>query len=144
MKGCISPCGNLIFAPSDDGCVYIWNTDTGFLQASYIPFPMKDKQVIIPYCLHYHPFDHILAVSHYSEPYPVLLCTFDPTSTGAELRLKDLTNTVDHVRKYNKNISKDVTVRSDNNDNNKRKPATSITSILDKMEGVIVQAKSEK
>lgn len=73
MGNCISPCGNLVFSGSQDGAVYVWDTDTGVEKHIYIT-PLGeniDKKPI--HAISFHPMDHIVVFGALGSELPALV-----------------------------------------------------------------------
>nr|XP_018908225.1 PREDICTED: jouberin-like isoform X1 [Bemisia tabaci] len=59
---CLSQCGGILFAWSEEGILVAWNTDTG----EQIGIYSEDNFTAGCGCIHYHPHDHIAAFSVHS------------------------------------------------------------------------------
>ncbi|QQP54878.1 Uncharacterized protein FKW44_007860 [Caligus rogercresseyi] len=71
---CISPCGSYVFAGSQDGGAYVWNTDTG--QTAYLytqPFLSASNCTVT--AVAYHPHRHFLVLASSDPGLPVLVYT---------------------------------------------------------------------
>ncbi|KAE8739066.1 hypothetical protein FOCC_FOCC015445 [Frankliniella occidentalis] len=102
-KACITPCGGLVFSPSEDGTFYVWNADTGQLIASYSAIfqathhissyrnsshKPESSTLILGGAVDYHPFDHIVAFSVYGTHAPVIMCKYNRESCGKDIGLQ--------------------------------------------------------
>ncbi|XP_034234525.1 jouberin-like [Thrips palmi] len=102
-KACISPCGSLVFSPSEDGTFHVWNADTGILVASYSGLfhtnyhasyqdrsnhRTKMSSPILSGAVDYHPFDHLIAFALYGAHTPVIVCKYDRDQSGKEIGLQ--------------------------------------------------------
>lgn len=67
---CLSACGNLLFGPSEDESICVWQVDTGELVGTYSGKKWYDGVS----CVDYHPTDHLLAVAMYgAHAKPIIL-----------------------------------------------------------------------
>ena len=62
VRGCLSPCGNLVFAGGEDSTISSWNANSGQASKGLASVPFMGTIS----CLHYHPFDNILALSYFN------------------------------------------------------------------------------
>lgn len=69
LRSCISPCGTWVVSGSEDGGLFVWNSDTGELAASVMDLPLYGTIS----CVDFHPHDHMMAVCSYSNESPVLI-----------------------------------------------------------------------
>lgn len=69
LRSCISPCGMWVVSGSEDGGLFVWNSDTGEIAASVMDLPLYGTVS----CVDFHPHDHMMAVSSYSNESPVLI-----------------------------------------------------------------------
>ncbi len=81
----VSPCGSFLFAGSEDGRAYVWNTDTGDQVAMYSNLgytrPVSDVA--------YHPLDHMIALCGLGEGHQVLMYRYDFSVAQREVNLID-------------------------------------------------------
>ncbi|XP_067005671.2 jouberin [Anabrus simplex] len=83
-SACISPCGGLVFAASEDGTVFVWDVDTGEQLAVYNNLHFKQET----YGVDYHPFEHMAAFCSYGSSGHVIVCSFSKQASGLELGLQ--------------------------------------------------------
>ncbi|XP_006834780.1 PREDICTED: jouberin [Chrysochloris asiatica] len=69
----LTPCGTFLFAGSEDGIVYVWNTETGEQVAMYSDLPFKSPIRDISY----HPLEHMVAFCAFGQNEPILLYIYD-------------------------------------------------------------------
>ncbi|XP_025109171.1 jouberin-like isoform X1 [Pomacea canaliculata] len=74
LGSCMTPCGTFVFAGSEDGYVYAWNTDTGDQVARYTELNYHKPVTDVAY----HPRDHIIAMCSLGENQPILVYKYDP------------------------------------------------------------------
>ncbi|KAK3916070.1 Jouberin, partial [Frankliniella fusca] len=111
-KACITPCGGLVFSPSEDGSFYVWNADTGQLMTSYSAIfqathhaislrnsghKPESSTFILSGAVDYHPFDHIAAFSVYGIHAPVAICKYNRESSGKDVGLQGQQEVDRHV-----------------------------------------------
>uniref|UniRef100_A0A8C6UY69 Abelson helper integration site 1 n=1 Tax=Neogobius melanostomus TaxID=47308 RepID=A0A8C6UY69_9GOBI len=68
-----TPCGNFIFAGSEDGMAYVWNTDTGDQVAVY-------SELCYPTALHgvcFHPHENMVAFCSFGQSQPIHVYIYD-------------------------------------------------------------------
>nr|CAD7263043.1 unnamed protein product [Timema shepardi] len=88
---CISPCGGLVFAASEDGTVSVWNADTGDQVALYAGLGFQSGATGVDY----HPHEHMVAFSLYGVASRVIVCDYKKSSTGKDVGLEMLVRQVD-------------------------------------------------
>ncbi|KAJ8687887.1 hypothetical protein QAD02_023682 [Eretmocerus hayati] len=107
IRGCISPCGSLLFCGNEDSSLNTWSIDSGKLLATYYPPPANSnntssniqnsstggnkantKNTVIVSCVDYHPYDHLLAHSSFGGFSPVRLLRYSRDSDGSQLGLR--------------------------------------------------------
>nr|CAD7394411.1 unnamed protein product [Timema cristinae] len=88
---CISPCGGLVFAASEDGTVSVWNADTGDQVALYAGLGFQSGATGVDY----HPYEHMVAFSLYGVASRVIVCDYKKSSTGKDVGLEMLVRQVD-------------------------------------------------
>nr|CAD7588533.1 unnamed protein product [Timema genevievae] len=88
---CISPCGGLVFAASEDGTVSVWNADTGDQVALYTGLGFQSGAIGVDY----HPHEHMVAFSLYGVASRVIVCDYKKSSTGKDVGLEMLVRPVD-------------------------------------------------
>nr|XP_039271437.1 jouberin-like isoform X1 [Styela clava]XP_039271438.1 jouberin-like isoform X1 [Styela clava] len=73
LRSSVTPCGSFIFSGSEDGCVYVWNVETGDQVAIYneLGYTNAVHSVI------YHPHDHMVAFCSYAPNQSILLYKFN-------------------------------------------------------------------
>ncbi|KAK4876812.1 hypothetical protein RN001_009318 [Aquatica leii] len=77
---CFSPCGTFVLAGGELNYIGVWNVDLGRLVAFYSPcFSLNIKNLTV-HCVQFHPYDNILAISHYGYQVPILLATYVPNA----------------------------------------------------------------
>lgn len=87
MRSCISPCGMWVVSGSEDGGLFVWNSDTGEMTASVMDLPLYGTVS----CVDFHPHDHMLAVCSYSDESPVLILAHTantPTNTNVSISVE--------------------------------------------------------
>ncbi|KAF5303974.1 hypothetical protein FQA39_LY01759 [Lamprigera yunnana] len=72
-----SPCGTFVFAGGEYGSVSVWNIDLGQLVANYTVYSLFNISNLAVHCVLFHPHDNIIAIAHYGNALPILLCTYD-------------------------------------------------------------------
>ncbi|CAL4221671.1 unnamed protein product, partial [Meganyctiphanes norvegica] len=77
IRGCMSPCGQWVLTGSEDQGVYVWNADSGEMVSAFMDLPLDGTTS----CVDFHPHGNIIAISSYSHQAPVLILSFDETST---------------------------------------------------------------
>ncbi|PSN43898.1 hypothetical protein C0J52_03675 [Blattella germanica] len=83
-SACLSPCGGLVFAASEDGTVRVWNADTGEQMAIYSGLQFHKGANGVDY----HPYEHMAAFASYGSPAQVHVCDYDKLSSGKEIGLQ--------------------------------------------------------
>ncbi|KAG0729248.1 Jouberin [Chionoecetes opilio] len=76
LRSCISPCGTWVVSGSEDGGLFVWNSDTGDMTTSVMDLPLYGTVS----CVDFHPHDHMLAVCSYSSESPVLILAHTPNT----------------------------------------------------------------
>ncbi|XP_063868678.1 jouberin-like isoform X1 [Scylla paramamosain] len=76
LRSCISPCGTWVVSGSEDGGLFVWNSDTGEMAASVMDLPLYGTVS----CVDFHPHDHMVAVCSYSSESPVLILAHTPNA----------------------------------------------------------------
>ncbi|MPC21598.1 Jouberin [Portunus trituberculatus] len=76
LRSCISPCGTWVVSGSEDGGLFVWNSDTGEMAASVMDLPLYGTVS----CADFHPHDHMVAVCSYSSESPVLILAHAPNA----------------------------------------------------------------
>ncbi|XP_040565035.1 jouberin [Lepeophtheirus salmonis] len=85
----VTPCGTYIFAGSQDGATYVWNTDTGQRVFVYTqPFPSIKVSVPVG-AISYHPHDHIMVISSPKAGVPVVIYKDD---SSEDCKSRQITN----------------------------------------------------
>ncbi|KAK8744268.1 hypothetical protein OTU49_000710 [Cherax quadricarinatus] len=79
MRGCISPCGTWVISGSEDGGLYVWNSDTGDMVSALMNLPIEGTIS----CVDYHPLDHMMALCSYSNETPVLILGYNQESMSS-------------------------------------------------------------
>ncbi|XP_037376333.1 jouberin [Talpa occidentalis] len=69
----LTPCGTFLFAGSEDGVVYVWNSETGEQVAVYSDLPFKSPVRDISY----HPLENLAAFCAFGQNEPILLYIYD-------------------------------------------------------------------
>lgn len=148
MYATISPCGGFILAPSEDGSICIWNTDTGILQATYMPYSSLSNDLAIPHCVQYNPQRHAIAISHHGSALPILFAVFEKSCTGVELQLRNCTDLKNKLPEKKNIIHKDKTVLKTRSNKKNYKTESkdknvNLEVIIEKIDEVLTSARIE-
>ena len=81
---CLSPCGGLVLAASEDSTIRVWNADTGEQMAIYSGLQFVKGASGVDY----HPHEHMAAFSSYGSPAQVVVCDYSKSPSGKELGLQ--------------------------------------------------------
>ncbi|KAF2903475.1 hypothetical protein ILUMI_02709 [Ignelater luminosus] len=103
-----SPCGSFVLAGSENGLINIWNSDIGKLVATYTPYDVFNYQNFPIHCVHFHPHDNIIAISHYGHTLPILLAVYDSTidnKSNIGLKLLQSDDEMEIIKKKSKSRS---------------------------------------
>ncbi|XP_039284436.1 jouberin-like [Nilaparvata lugens] len=89
MQGCcVSPCGSLVLACSEDGLMCAWDSNTGAQRALYAHLFATRA----PAAVAYHPHEHMCAVvahtPHPAAPQPLIVAGYDRSSSGEGMNLR--------------------------------------------------------
>ena len=81
LKASYSPCGNYVFAGTNDGRVGVWKADTGNFYQIYSPETLNSWQnsgLITD--ISFHPLDHSVAFSVWGQMEPIRVYTWDASN----------------------------------------------------------------
>lgn len=85
IKPAITPCGNFVFAGSEDGKVYVWNAHTQDQVAVYSNLGFSNTI----HDVEYHPHEHMVAFCSFAEYLSVVIYQFDRTVATLEAGFKE-------------------------------------------------------
>jgi len=85
-SACLTPCGGLVLAASEDNTVHVWNADTGQQLAIYSGLQFYQGASGVDY----HPFEHMVAFSSYGHDAYIVVCDYDKLSSGKDTGLQML------------------------------------------------------
>lgn len=85
-SACVSPCGGLVLAGSEDSTVNVWNADTGEQLAIYSGLQFHQPASGVDY----HPFEHMVAFSSYGSSACIVVCDYDKIDSGKDIGLQML------------------------------------------------------
>nr|CAB3220659.1 jouberin-like [Phallusia mammillata] len=73
LRSALTSCGSFVISGSEDGCAYVWNSDSGDQVAIYneLGFSRSVRDV------NFHPHDHMVAFCCFSSNMPVLVYVYD-------------------------------------------------------------------
>lgn len=79
IKSCFSPCGSFVVSGSEDGSVFVWDSENGNLVSSMLELPFY-KGIS---CVDFHPFDNMISICSHEPGSPVIIMNYDPTKSSA-------------------------------------------------------------
>jgi WD40 repeat protein len=85
-SACLTPCGGLVLAASEDNTVHVWNADTGQQLAIYSGLQFYQGTSGVDY----HPFEHMVAFASYGADAFIVVCDYDKLSSGKDIGLQML------------------------------------------------------
>jgi WD40 repeat protein len=85
-SACLSPCGGMVIAGSEDGTVHMWNADTGEQLAIYSGLQFHGPASGVDY----HPFEHMAAFASYGNNAYIVICDHDKLDSGKNIGLQML------------------------------------------------------
>lgn len=84
---CLTPCGSLLFSFCQNGDLNVWEVNTGKLLAVYENLFPVDRLNELGSCVHYHPFEHMIAFTVLGHCYPVYLLKYEQSPKTGDLKL---------------------------------------------------------
>ncbi|CAB4020711.1 jouberin isoform X1 [Paramuricea clavata] len=81
VRSTMSTCGSFVFSGSEDGLVYVWDTETGDLVKVYNELGYTAAVSDIDF----HPHDNIVAFCSFGQNHPLILYQFQHTGTVKEV-----------------------------------------------------------
>ncbi|EEZ99617.1 jouberin [Tribolium castaneum] len=139
----ISPCGTYVNSGSENGFVHVWNAKNGHEVAVYLPYA-SDHQFLTIHCVDFHPYDNMVAISHYGRNLPVLIFCFDKNIEKPEVELTFKENVeVEYVK--NQQSSKELRLNGSikrERCSNKNEEKIDFKAILHKMDVVLTLQKN--
>ncbi|KAJ9586462.1 hypothetical protein L9F63_019900, partial [Diploptera punctata] len=85
-SACLSPCGGLVLAASEDGTARVWNADTGEQLAIYSGLQFIKAASGVDY----HPYEHMAAFASFGSPAQVIIADYEKLSSGNDVGLQIL------------------------------------------------------
>lgn len=129
-------------AGSENGKVIVWNTDSGQIVATYTPYEALNAQNATINSLQFHPYDNIIAMSHYGRNLPILLAAYDRNQNVKNtIGLKMLQNVeVLNLKKRNDSVScrSDTPSTKEFKELEKSNKSIKFENILEKIDQLII------